>query len=80
MNYSRHEYIHTTSKKLDATEYPIEYMMSMANLYVAVEADSFVGSLTSGWCMLIHAMERTRGDGGYDYFSVDRGTAYSTCF
>ena len=25
-------------------------------------------------------MERTRGDGGYDYISVDSGSAFTQCF
>lgn len=57
-----------------------EFMFSMANLYVASEADGFVGTLSSNWCMMIHHLERTRGDGGYDYFSMDDGTAFTLCF
>ena len=33
---------------------------------------SFVGSETSNWCRLIREMERTRGDGGVEYYSVDK--------
>ena len=61
-------------------DYVHELVYSFANLYVAVEADSFVGSLTSSWCVLIHQMERTRGDGGADYLSVDLGSQYTSCF
>jgi hypothetical protein len=57
-----------------------EFLYSMANLYVAIEADGFVGTLTSNWCTMIHHLERTRGDGGYEYFSMDYGSAFTTCF
>ena len=63
-----------------STDFVAEFVFSMANLYVATEASGFVGSLTSNWCVMIHHLERTRGDGGYDYLSVDKGSAFSTCF
>lgn len=25
-------------------------------------------------------LERTRGDGGYEYFSMDTGSAFTSCF
>ena len=56
-----------------------EMIASMANLYVAVQADFFVGSLSSNWCRLIHELERTRGDAGYDYYTVD-SSQHSQCF
>ena len=56
-----------------------EMIASMANLYVATQADFFIGSLTSNWCRLIHELERTRGDAGYDYYSVD-SSQHSHCF
>jgi hypothetical protein len=33
-------------------------------------------------CVLsqIMQLERTRGDGGYDYYSVDKGSAFTSCF
>ena len=61
-------------------DYSHEFVYSFVNLYVAIEADFFVGSLSSSWCNLIHQMERTRGDGGQDYLSVDLGSQYSVCF
>jgi hypothetical protein len=61
-------------------DYTREFIYSFVNLYIAVEADFFVGSLTSSWCVLIHQMERTRGDGGAEYFSVDLGSQYTSCF
>eukprot|EP01036_Dinobryon_divergens_P027108 gene27108-35827_t len=62
------------------TDYVYEMLMSLANLYVAVEADGFVGSLSSNWCAMIMHLERTRGDGGFDYHSVDSGSAFTSCF
>lgn len=57
-----------------------EWVLSLANLYVASEAGGFVGSLSSNWCTMIAKLARTRGDGGADYHSVDRGSIYSDCF
>jgi len=57
-----------------------EFMFSMANLYVASEADAFVGTLSSNWCMMILHLERTRGDGGFDYHSLDVGSPHTTCY
>ena len=57
-----------------------EFMYSFANLYVASEADAFIGTLTSNWCAMIHQLERTRGDGGSDYYSMDAGSAFTGCF
>lgn len=56
-----------------------EFIASFANLVVAIQANFFVGSLSSNWCRLIHELERTRGDGGFEYLSVD-GSQYSRCF
>jgi hypothetical protein len=61
-------------------DYVSEFIYSMANLYVSVEAQGFVGTLTSNWCALIEHLERTRGDGGAEYYSVDRGSAHTVCF
>ncbi len=55
-----------------------EFIASLANLYVSIHADFFVGSLSSNWCRLIHELERTRGDAGHDYWSVDV-SQFSTC-
>ena len=44
------------------------------------KADGFVGSLSSNWCAMIMHLERTRGDGGFDYHSVDIGSAFTSCF
>lgn len=62
------------------TDYVNEFMFSMANLIAAVEASGFIGTLSSNWCSMIHHLERTRGDGGYDYLSVDRGSVFTECF
>lgn len=66
--------------RLSAGNFVNELMMAMANLYVASEADGFVGTLSSNWCMMIHHLERTRGDGGFDYYSMDAGTVFTLCF
>ena len=68
------------SQVYSTIDYVEEFFFSFANLYVSIEADHFVGSLTSSWCMLIHELERTRGDGGTDYWSVDIGSQYTSCF
>lgn len=57
-----------------------ELVMSLANLYVAVEADGWVGTLTSNWCSMTAKLVRSRGDGGGEYHSVDRGSFYTNCF
>lgn len=62
------------------TDFVYEFLLSMANLRVAIEADAFVGTLTSSWCIVLHNLERTRGDGGWDYHSMDAGSAFSACF
>ena len=83
LNFRRLEYLDLGLKDPNVycrTDYIYEFLMSMANLYVAAEAYGFVGSLTSNWCAMIMHLERTRGDGGYDYLSVDRGSAFTTCF
>ena len=61
-------------------DFGVEFTYSFANLYMSVEADFFVGTLSSSWCALIHHMERTRGDGGVDYLSADLGSQYTVCF
>ena len=60
-------------------DYVYEFIMSIANLYVSVEADGFIGTLTSNWCILMQSMEHTRGDGGSTYHSMDTGSAFSLC-
>ena len=62
------------------TDFVGELLFSLANLFVAVEASGFVGTLSSNWCAMILHLERTRGDGGYDYLSLDKGSAFTTCF
>lgn len=52
----------------------------MSNLAISIEADIFLGTLTSSWCIMIHGLQRTRGDGGRDYHSLDRGSAYTVCY
>ena len=60
-------------------DYVYEFILSIANLYVAVEADGFIGTLTSNWCIVIQSLEHTRGDGGSTYHSMDTGSSYSMC-
>ena len=62
------------------TDFVSEFLFSMANLYIASEADGFVGTLSSNWCAMIHHLERTRGDAGTDYYSLDHGSAFTSCF
>ena len=52
------------------------FMLSMANLYIATEAEFFVGPLSSSWCATVNYMQRTRGDAGTDYHSVDMVSSY----
>jgi hypothetical protein len=39
-------------------------------------------NLPSLACLFLQIMhlERTRGDGGSDYFSMDRGSAFASCY
>ena len=59
-----------------------EFLYSLANLYISVDgASGYVGTLSSSWCSMIYMLERSRGDGGYDYLSVGTtGSAYAKCF
>lgn len=67
--------------EMEQWDYVHEFVFSFANLYLSVEADGFVGSLTSNWCTIIEYMQHTRGDGGAPYFSVDgAGSAFSDCY
>jgi len=49
---------------------------SLANLYIAMHADGFIGTFSSNWCRLLWDLEMTRGDGGVPYLSVDTGDGY----
>ena len=81
LDYNRTETLKLDHNNKDPTmDYAYEMLFSLANLYVAVEAYGFVGTLTSNWCYLIMELERTRGDGGSDYNSVDLGSSMSVCF
>ena len=81
LDYTRTETLKLDHNMKDPTmDYAYEMLFSLANLYVAVEAYGFVGTLTSNWCYLIMELERTRGDGGSDYNSVDLGSSMSVCF
>lgn len=90
LDYPRVEFLnltHTPRKRSDELSFDEaelsfaqEFLFSLANLAVAVEAHGFVGTLSSNWCVLIDHLQRTRGDGGYDYFSLDLGSFFSTCY
>jgi hypothetical protein len=79
LNYSNPAFLPAHASAA-ADKFSDEMIFSLANLYVASEAQGFVGTLTSNWCMMIHHLERTRGDGGYDYFSMDGGSVFTLCF
>lgn len=78
IDYRRQEYLDLDGNRNDFN-YADEFIYSMANMYVAIHAQAFVGTLTSNWCLLIMELERTRGDGGMEYLSVDHGSAFSVC-
>lgn len=78
IDYRRQEYLDLDGNPNDFN-YANEFIYSMANLYVAIHAHAFVGTLTSNWCLLIMELERTRGDAGIEYLSVDHGSAFSVC-
>jgi hypothetical protein len=83
LRYSRYEYLDLGlkyPKEYLRTDFVREMVLSLANLFVATEAQGFVGSLSSNWCAMIMHLERTRGDGGFDYLSVDTGSAFTSCF
>ena len=62
-------------------DYVKEFIYSLANLHVAVDgADGYVGTLSSSWGVLINVLQRTRGDGGFDFLSADEGSSFSSCF
>lgn len=66
---------------MEDLDYVYEFVFSFANLFLSVEADGFVGTLTSNWCAIIQYLQHTRGDGGMQYNSVDtKGSAYSQCY
>lgn len=79
INYDRIEFLELP--RIDSNiDYTREFAMSLTNLFVASEADYFIGSLTSSWCVLIEQLERTRGDAGSEYWSVDKGSQFTSCF
>lgn len=83
LSYNRVEFLNLkeTEKITPDADYVSELIFSFANLFIAVDhADFFVGSLTSSWCAMMNVLQRTRGDGGSDYLSVDGGSAHTACF
>lgn len=83
LRYERIEFLNvelSKTKNINAIVFVKEFLYSLTNLYVAIEANGFIGTLTSNWCVMIQHLERTRGDGGYDYYSMDQGTAFTSCY
>lgn len=55
-------------------------LYSMASLEIASHAVTFIGNLHTPWDQLVNTIQRTRGDSGSDYYSVEpTATGYSTC-
>ena len=80
IDYHRIEKLEVYRRRAEV-DYAQEMVFSMANLWVAAEADAFIGTLTSNWCQMILGLERTRGDGGFDYQTVDgTGSSFTACF
>ncbi len=58
MQYPRKEYLDLGLHQQQvgyhsSTDYADEWLFSLANLYVASEAQAFVGTLSSNWCMMV---------------------------
>jgi len=52
-------------------------LMQLADVSVAVEADFFLGHLRRApTADLVNMLQRTRGDGGSDFYSVDAGSSW----
>jgi hypothetical protein len=52
----------------------------MASLEISSRAVTFIGDLHNPFDQLLNLFQRTRGDGGADYLSIDpTASAYSTC-
>jgi hypothetical protein len=45
---------------------------SFANLFLAIQADGFIGTSSSNWCRMINDLQKTRGDGGKEYLFLDQ--------
>ena len=83
LSYDRVEYLDLKSTKsvTESADFTQEFIYSIANLFLSVDgADYFLGSLTSSWCTMTNILQRTRGDGGTEFLSVDSGSVYSACF
>jgi hypothetical protein len=83
IRYRRQEFLDLglkLGKEFENIDYVYEFLFSLANLFVASEAQGFIGTLSSNWCAMIMHLERTRGDGGHDYYSMDKGSAFTSCF
>lgn len=78
LQYHRYEYVHSVDQS--RIQFADDFIFSMANLFVSIRAEYFLGTLSSSWCQLINMMQRTRGDGGHDYDSIDNGSQFTVCF
>ncbi len=61
MQYPRKEFLDLglNNAHLDyhrTTDFVDEMLFSLANLYVASEAQAFVGTLSSNWCMMVSVL------------------------
>ena len=80
LRYPRIEFLQLQNNfQTGGQDFVQEFAFSMANLFVSVQADAFIGTLSSNWCRLIQNLEHTRGDGGVGYVAVDRGSHYTSC-
>lgn len=58
LNYPRKEFLDLALENQhvayhQSTDYVDEMLFSLANLYVASEAQAFVGTLSSNWCAMV---------------------------
>lgn len=64
-------------KHTDTAGHIIEPLLTqMADVSVAVEADFFLGHLKSPEAEVVNMLQRSRGDGGVDFHSVDAGSSW----
>ena len=54
-------------------------LLEITDLSIAVEADFFIGHLhNNAFADLVNMLQRTRGDGGNDFHSIDEGSSYQS--
>lgn len=72
-------YLLTSNLKSDDNSFD-SFLYSIASLEISTKGKTFIGNLNNGWDNLINIFQRTRGDGGYDYYSINSTTSsYSIC-